>query len=71
MHVVQRINNRFGGDLSKFFEFVPLSDPSECNRYKEVLSGLLKAKVNFSKMHSLHPMSRKQNIKRKQESLTR
>ncbi|CDJ29676.1 DnaJ domain-containing protein, putative [Eimeria mitis] len=36
--------NKFDGDLSKFFEYVPLSDPSDCKRYKEVLSGLLKAK---------------------------
>ncbi|CDI83174.1 DnaJ domain-containing protein, putative, partial [Eimeria acervulina] len=36
--------NRFDGDLSKFFEFVPLSDPSDCKRYMDVFSELLKAK---------------------------
>ncbi|CDJ46383.1 DnaJ domain-containing protein, putative [Eimeria brunetti] len=41
---IQDFVNRFDGDLSKFFEFVPLSDPSESKRYKEVLSSLLKEK---------------------------
>ncbi|CDJ64977.1 DnaJ domain-containing protein, putative [Eimeria necatrix] len=35
---------KFDGDLSNFFEYIPLSDPSEAERYKGILSSLTKDK---------------------------
>lgn len=41
---------RFDGDLSNFFEYIPLSDPSEVERYKGILLCLTKEKVNTHAM---------------------
>ncbi|KAL8275299.1 hypothetical protein Esti_000748 [Eimeria stiedai] len=36
--------SKFNGDLTHFFEFIPLSDPSDAKRYMEILSRLVKDK---------------------------
>ncbi|KAL8425479.1 hypothetical protein Efla_002600 [Eimeria flavescens] len=36
--------SKFNGDLTNFFEFIPLSDPSDFKRYSELLSTLLREK---------------------------
>lgn len=36
--------SRFNGDLSKFFEYIPLSDPADSSRYKQLLTNLVKEK---------------------------
>ncbi|KAL8443450.1 hypothetical protein Emed_006805 [Eimeria media] len=35
---------KFNGDLTHFFEFIPLSDPSDFKRYTEIISKLVKDK---------------------------
>lgn len=41
MDDIEGFYERFKGDLTLFFDFVPLSDPSECDRYLEIIRKLI------------------------------